>query len=276
MSCLGGHEYKTAVPISQNGDSQGTRLFLNSLFDSECATDVGVPVLSVDASAPAFTLIPEITFTLSTTNTMGSVAHDAVLSDAVPPGATFVSASDGGVEAGGVVSFNLENLGKGETKSVNYTVSLSAPGSYKNSATLNYKVGITSFSKMSNMTETLYDPNGQGGAGGGGGGSSSGGAGGVGGSGSSTGGSGGSASSSSGGAGGNGVGGNGVGGNGSGGETHGGNGNGGAGNSPGDEGSCGCRVVAPAEPAESLWLATLAAGALLVRRRFIAPSRRRR
>ncbi|NUQ79142.1 MAG: DUF11 domain-containing protein, partial [Polyangiaceae bacterium] len=194
VSYLGGHEYKTAVPISQNGDSQGTRLFLNSLFDSECATDVGVPVLSVDASAPAFTLIPEITFTLSTTNTMGSVALDAVLSDAVPPGATFVSASDGGVEAGGVVSFNLENLGKGETKSVNYTVSLSAPGSYKNSATLNYKVGITSFSKMSNMTETLYDPNGQGGAGGGGGGSSSGGAGGVGCSGSSTGGSGGSAS----------------------------------------------------------------------------------
>src|SRR5688572_25370834 len=33
VSYLGGHEYSTKVPMSANGDSQGTRLFLNSLFE---------------------------------------------------------------------------------------------------------------------------------------------------------------------------------------------------------------------------------------------------
>ena len=37
ISYLGGHSYSTSTPISGSWDSQGTRLFLNSLFEADCA-----------------------------------------------------------------------------------------------------------------------------------------------------------------------------------------------------------------------------------------------
>jgi hypothetical protein len=42
VSYLGGHEYNTNTPISQNPQTQGVRLFLNSLFDSQCSSQTGV------------------------------------------------------------------------------------------------------------------------------------------------------------------------------------------------------------------------------------------
>jgi hypothetical protein len=38
ISYLGGHEYSTAVPVTSGSKSQGTRLFLNALFEAQCAT----------------------------------------------------------------------------------------------------------------------------------------------------------------------------------------------------------------------------------------------
>ncbi|MCU0661521.1 MAG: putative metal-binding motif-containing protein [Myxococcota bacterium] len=38
ISYLGGHKYSTATPISENPDSQGTRFFLNALFEADCIT----------------------------------------------------------------------------------------------------------------------------------------------------------------------------------------------------------------------------------------------
>jgi hypothetical protein len=38
ISYLGGHKYSTKVPISKNPDSQGTRFFLNALFEADCVT----------------------------------------------------------------------------------------------------------------------------------------------------------------------------------------------------------------------------------------------
>ncbi|HEY8430172.1 MAG TPA: hypothetical protein VIL20_17445, partial [Sandaracinaceae bacterium] len=43
VSYLGGHAYGTAVPLSRNRDSQGTRLFLNALFEADCVTTAGQP-----------------------------------------------------------------------------------------------------------------------------------------------------------------------------------------------------------------------------------------
>jgi hypothetical protein len=37
VSYLGGHQYDTAVPISQHPTTQGARVFLNSLFEAPCA-----------------------------------------------------------------------------------------------------------------------------------------------------------------------------------------------------------------------------------------------
>lgn len=38
ISYLGGHEYRTDVPLTSGSQSQGTRLFLNALFEAECVT----------------------------------------------------------------------------------------------------------------------------------------------------------------------------------------------------------------------------------------------
>ncbi len=38
ISYLGGHKYSTDTPISENPDSQGTRFFLNALFEADCIT----------------------------------------------------------------------------------------------------------------------------------------------------------------------------------------------------------------------------------------------
>ena len=38
ISYLGGHQYKTDVPLTSGSQSQGTRLFLNALFEADCVT----------------------------------------------------------------------------------------------------------------------------------------------------------------------------------------------------------------------------------------------
>lgn len=41
ISYLGGHSYSTAVPVTSGSQSQGTRLFLNALFEAQCTTAAG-------------------------------------------------------------------------------------------------------------------------------------------------------------------------------------------------------------------------------------------
>jgi hypothetical protein len=38
ISYLGGHQYSTTVPVTSASQSQGTRLFLNALFEAQCVT----------------------------------------------------------------------------------------------------------------------------------------------------------------------------------------------------------------------------------------------
>jgi hypothetical protein len=38
VSYLGGHQYSTTVPVTSGSQSQGTRLFLNALFEADCVT----------------------------------------------------------------------------------------------------------------------------------------------------------------------------------------------------------------------------------------------
>jgi hypothetical protein len=38
ISYLGGHQYQTTVPLASGSQSQGTRLFLNALFEADCVT----------------------------------------------------------------------------------------------------------------------------------------------------------------------------------------------------------------------------------------------
>jgi hypothetical protein len=41
ISYLGGHQYSTNVPVTSGSQSQGTRLFLNALFEAQCTTANG-------------------------------------------------------------------------------------------------------------------------------------------------------------------------------------------------------------------------------------------
>jgi hypothetical protein len=41
ISYLGGHQYDTNVPLTSGSQSQGTRLFLNALFEADCVTSAG-------------------------------------------------------------------------------------------------------------------------------------------------------------------------------------------------------------------------------------------
>jgi uncharacterized repeat protein (TIGR01451 family) len=157
VSYLGGHEYDVKLPISTNPKTNGTRLFLNSLFEAQCATQAGLPYVLVSKSAPATVTIPTITFSINYSNFGPGIALGAVLTDTIPPGSAFVSATGGGTFAGGVVTWNLGNLGVGEGGSVDFTVTLSGFGTYQNSAELDYKVGLNAFTRTSNQTSTVYD-----------------------------------------------------------------------------------------------------------------------
>lgn len=156
VSYLGGHEYGVALPISDNPTTQGVRLFLNSLFEAPCATAEGLPQITLANAAPATTDVPTVTFEIAYQNNGAMPALDAVLTDTLPPGVTFVSATDNGSEAGGVVTWDLGNLGEGEGGTVSVTVTLGAPGIYENSATLTYRAGVNTLTADSNVTMTAY------------------------------------------------------------------------------------------------------------------------
>jgi uncharacterized repeat protein (TIGR01451 family)/MYXO-CTERM domain-containing protein len=157
VSYLGGHDYEVALPISAHPDTQGTRLFLNSLFEAPCATLDGQPLVYLQKAAPPNTTTAQLTFTLSYLNQGPTTVLATVLHDAIPAGSTFVSATGGGVFTNGEVRWNLGNLGNQETGQVSFTVTLGAHGNYQNQAFLDYRVGLNPSQVESNTTTTLFD-----------------------------------------------------------------------------------------------------------------------
>ncbi|HWB76785.1 MAG TPA: hypothetical protein VG755_17585 [Nannocystaceae bacterium] len=160
VSYLGGHRYMTDTPISAHGDSQGARLFLNALFEAPCATLIGLPTINLAVGAPELVIEPEVTFELAYANAGEVTALGAFLIDPLPTGTTFLSASDGGMLIGGDVVWDLGNLGPGEGADVSYSVTLADPGQYDNAARLEYRVGLNQFVLDSNVSQTIYDPDG--------------------------------------------------------------------------------------------------------------------
>ncbi len=156
VSYLGGHEYDVDLPISANPETQGARLFLNSLFESPCATADGLPIIELLKAAPAFVDAPDVTFDITYKNTGAMTALEAVLTDTLPPGVTFVSATDDGMFADGTVTWQLGNLGPGEGGAVSVTVDLDAYGTYSNTAALAYRAGVNQLTIESAPTNTEY------------------------------------------------------------------------------------------------------------------------
>lgn len=160
VSYLGGHRYETTTPMTMNPDSQGARLFLNALFEAPCATLIGLPTINLAVGAPELVVVPEATFEIAYANAGEVTAISASLFDPLPEGATFVSATGGGMVVGDEVVWDLGNLGPGEGADVSYTVQLAEPGLYDNTARLEYRIGLNEFVLDANVTQTLYDPDG--------------------------------------------------------------------------------------------------------------------
>jgi uncharacterized repeat protein (TIGR01451 family)/MYXO-CTERM domain-containing protein len=162
ISYLGGHEYSTDTPISANPDSQGTRLFLNSLFEAPCATVSGQPTLAIAMGAPDTTDDGEVTFLVTYVNTGVVTVLDASLTEMLPEGATIVSASADGVESGTSVTWDLGNLGPGESGDLTVTVQLDGPGLHEASAELTYHVGLNERTLTSNVSTVVFGAGGVG------------------------------------------------------------------------------------------------------------------
>jgi hypothetical protein len=103
VSYLGGHSYSTKVPISGNADSQGTRLFLNALFEADCVTSAGQPKIDLsltgDVVVAAATLPATRSYQVGFANTGAGGALSSVLRLTVPVGVTVTEAGGGGTIA---------------------------------------------------------------------------------------------------------------------------------------------------------------------------------
>lgn len=86
------------------------------------------PGLTLSKSAPA-SVAPgaQLTYTITYGNTGGAAASGVVIKETLPTGTTFVSATGGGTESAGVVTWNIGALAAGVTgQTVSFTVSVTA------------------------------------------------------------------------------------------------------------------------------------------------------
>ncbi|MCK5377118.1 MAG: DUF11 domain-containing protein [Acidobacteria bacterium] len=135
--------------ITGNSSSGAPAAFIEAPFNAAGATTYSVDIigpgrgagavrflppglaagLTITKSAPA-TVAPgsALTYTITYGNSGGADATNVVIRDTVPTGTTFVSATDGGTEAGGVVTWNIGTVGTGVVgQTVSFTVTVTAP-----------------------------------------------------------------------------------------------------------------------------------------------------
>jgi uncharacterized repeat protein (TIGR01451 family) len=83
-----------------------------------------LPALSIAKSGPSEAEVGEsITYAVAVTNTGSAVASSLVITDVLPPGAAFISASDGGAQTDGMVSWSASSLPEMGSLTRTFTVS---------------------------------------------------------------------------------------------------------------------------------------------------------
>ncbi|HEY0190012.1 MAG TPA: Ig-like domain-containing protein [Kofleriaceae bacterium] len=162
ISYLAGHDYYEAgmtvpaLPLSSFPRTNGIKMLLDGIFESGCTSaTLGQAVVTLTKTAPATVTGNQISYTIAYANTGNGTASSLVITDALPVGSTFVSASNGGTFAGGVVTWTVGNVAIGATGSVTLTVGVTANATYLNTATGAYKVGVTTKLATSNTTSTV-------------------------------------------------------------------------------------------------------------------------
>ncbi|HEV8552323.1 MAG TPA: IPTL-CTERM sorting domain-containing protein [Casimicrobiaceae bacterium] len=93
---------------------------------------VGTPV----TAAAGTSVVGSVSYTLTYQNTGTATATGVTLTDTLPAGATFVTASNGGIESSGVVTWNLGDLDPGVSGTVQVTLIPGAAGTLVNNASI--------------------------------------------------------------------------------------------------------------------------------------------
>jgi uncharacterized repeat protein (TIGR01451 family) len=89
--------------------------------DTDVASPADLEITKVDVTDP-ISAGELLTYTISVTNNGPQTAADVVASDVVPAGTSFVSATGGGTESGGTVTWTIGNMANGASTSVDVTV----------------------------------------------------------------------------------------------------------------------------------------------------------
>ncbi len=155
VSYLGGHKYETAVPLSQNPENQGTRMFLNALFEADCVTSSGQPEMSLELAGPASLFADPLPasgdYAALFVNGGAGTALDSVLVLHLPGGVLATSASGSGQIAADSVTWQIGSIGSavgrpGEPSnsgSFQAGLSFAAEGQYTLALELGYRVGVS-------------------------------------------------------------------------------------------------------------------------------------
>jgi hypothetical protein len=154
ISYLGGHQFNTGTPVTSGGSMQGTRLFLNALFEADCVTSDGQPSFELTLS-PKFIAVPgfpvEADVTVGFANQAIGFALDASFAELLPAGATAVTASGDGAIAAAGVTWAIGSISGAPAKvgdppsSASYVTRLAfaAEGTYPITLELEYRVGTS-------------------------------------------------------------------------------------------------------------------------------------
>ncbi len=104
--------------------------------DASCTTVVTQPVLTLTKTGPGKRYVNRpVEYTITVGNTGDADATNTVVTDTIPAGAEFVSASDGGNFSNGRVTWNLGTLAPAASRNVTLTLRSSQRGEIRNTAT---------------------------------------------------------------------------------------------------------------------------------------------
>jgi uncharacterized repeat protein (TIGR01451 family)/CSLREA domain-containing protein len=99
------------------------------------AEQADLEISKADSPDPV-TVGDNLTYTITVINNGPDPATNVVVTDTLPSGVTFVSASPGCVHSAGVVTCNLGNIPAGDSVTITIVVTVTAPGTISNTATV--------------------------------------------------------------------------------------------------------------------------------------------
>ncbi len=156
VSYLGGHDYAPAVPLSSHTGTQGTRLFLNALFEADCVTAAGQPLFDLslvgELVVGAQSLPVERPYQVGYVNLAPGPALDSILDIAVPAVIEVADAPGGTIAAPGanwqVGSISGDPAQIGDPPSAGSrpaTLRFTTLGDHQVTVGIDYRVGTSRF-----------------------------------------------------------------------------------------------------------------------------------